>query len=75
MRYIQGWIKTFESYYQDQTKHILNEMVRKLTEEPRMRFIYAEMSFFERWWRDIDDVTRSRVQRQTTGGGNPENSC
>ncbi|VDO74291.1 unnamed protein product [Heligmosomoides polygyrus] len=45
-----GWIKTFEEYYQSQTKHILDGMANHLGDEKKeMRFIYAEISFFELW--------------------------
>uniref|UniRef100_A0A914XKE6 mannosyl-oligosaccharide 1,3-1,6-alpha-mannosidase n=1 Tax=Plectus sambesii TaxID=2011161 RepID=A0A914XKE6_9BILA len=63
-----GWIKTFEKYYQDQTRHILDGMVKKLGNEPKMKFIYAEMSFFERWWRDTDQSSRDTVKRILTNG-------
>lgn len=58
-----GWLKTFEQYYEDQTRHILNLMVKKLEAYPNMRFIYAEMSFFSLWWSKIDDAMRLRVKR------------
>ena len=60
--YISGWIKTFDQYYQDQTSQILNGMAKHLGEKPDMRFIYAEMSFFERWWREQTEETRKKVK-------------
>ena len=58
-----GWVKTFEEYYRSQTKQILNLMVDKLEQYPRGRFIYAEMSFFQMWWDDIDTDKRARVKK------------
>jgi len=58
-----GWIKTFERYFEEQTRNILNLMVEKLEQYPQMRFIYAEMSFFSLWWTQIDLSMRQRVKR------------
>lgn len=58
-----GWIKTFEAYYQDQTRHILNNMVDKLEAYPSMRFVYAEMSFFSLWWGQLEYAMRNRVKK------------
>ncbi|ESO07427.1 hypothetical protein HELRODRAFT_110840, partial [Helobdella robusta] len=58
-----GWIKTFDQYYQDQTSHILNLMVEKLVEYPKMRFVYAEMSFFTTWWQYASQNMRDTVKK------------
>jgi alpha-mannosidase II len=58
-----GWLKTFERYYLDQTRHILDNMVDKLEQYPKMRFIYAEISFFSIWWGDISNAKKERVKK------------
>ncbi|ETN81264.1 glycosyl hydrolase family 38 protein [Necator americanus] len=64
-----GWIKTFEEYYQSQTRNILNLMVKNLNENmEEMRFIYAEISFFELWWRDQTEDVRKKVKQLLANG-------
>ncbi|VDM84417.1 unnamed protein product [Strongylus vulgaris] len=65
-----GWIKTFEQYYLSQTKKILDEMYHSLTQEEfsDMRFIYAEMSFFELWWKDQTEEIREKVRQLLRSG-------
>ena len=71
-----GWIKTFENYYKTQTKQILDNMVVKLTQYPKMKFIWAEISFLAMWWneqnRETQDMVRTLLkngQLEIVGGG------
>lgn len=63
-----GWLKTFEDYYASQTKHILNNMVEKLYEDSRRKFIWAEISFFSMWWEGASDEHKNRVKRFVQSG-------
>lgn len=63
-----GWLKTFDGYYEDQTKHILNNMVTKLSEDSSRKMIWAEISYFATWWSELDQQTRSTVKRLVGAG-------
>uniref|UniRef100_A0A8I3MM21 Mannosidase alpha class 2A member 2 n=1 Tax=Canis lupus familiaris TaxID=9615 RepID=A0A8I3MM21_CANLF len=63
-----GWIKTFDKYYTEQTQHILNSMVSKLQEDPRRRFLWAEVSFFAKWWENINAQKKAAVRRLVGNG-------
>ena len=63
-----GWIKTFEQYYQTQTKQILDNMVLKLNEHPDMKFIWAEISFLALWWAEQDHPTQENVRNLVKRG-------
>ena len=38
-------------------------MARHLDQKENMHFIYAEMSFFEMWWREQDEQTKEKVKK------------
>ncbi|XP_063106129.1 alpha-mannosidase 2x isoform X5 [Cavia porcellus] len=63
-----GWIKTFDKYYTEQTQHILNSMVIKLQEDSRWRFLWAEVSFFAKWWDNISAQKKAAVRRLVGNG-------
>ncbi|XP_021376985.1 alpha-mannosidase 2x-like [Mizuhopecten yessoensis] len=63
-----GWVKTFDDYYQGQVRQLLDNMINKLEEDPRRKFIETEISFFSTWWRDISQDTRKRVKRLVDKG-------
>lgn len=45
-----GWINTFDEYYERQTKHIFSNMLRHLDEHENMKFIWAEIVYFSKWY-------------------------
>ncbi|KAM4635196.1 alpha-mannosidase 2 isoform 1-T2 [Polymixia lowei] len=63
-----GWLKTFTDYYRDQTQHILNNMVVKLSEDKRRKMIWSEISYFAKWWENLDDQKRDAVKRLLQNG-------
>ncbi|XP_061891652.1 alpha-mannosidase 2x isoform X3 [Entelurus aequoreus] len=63
-----GWIKTFDKYFTDQTQQILNNMVVKLAEDPRRKFIWSEISFFAKWWESADAQKQEAARKLILGG-------
>ncbi|XP_062403410.1 alpha-mannosidase 2x [Sardina pilchardus] len=63
-----GWIKTFDKYYSDQTQHIFNNMLVKLAEDPRRKFIWSEISFFAKWWESVDTHKQAAMRKLIQDG-------
>ena len=57
-----GWIKTVDAYFKGQTRHILNNMLAFLSQNPEMRFIWAETSYFALWWETLAPEEKEQVR-------------
>ncbi|KAK6798720.1 hypothetical protein RDI58_006423 [Solanum bulbocastanum] len=71
-----GWKLTVEEYYDRQSKHILDTLVETLPKDSRRKFIWEEMSYLERWWRDATNEKKETFtnlvrngQLEIVGGG------
>ncbi|KAI6219303.1 Alpha-mannosidase [Aphelenchoides fujianensis] len=62
-----GWKDTFEGYAAT-VKRILDAALAELEENADLRFIFAEIAFFERWWAGLAASERERVRRLLHGG-------
>ncbi|CAL0321770.1 unnamed protein product [Lupinus luteus] len=63
-----GWKLTVEEYYDRQSRHILDTIVQTLQKDPRRKFIWEEMSYLERWWRDAPDEMKESLIRLVKNG-------
>lgn len=57
-----GWLKTFDEYYDQLTKSILTNMLHQLMENPDMTFIWAEISYFSKWYDDLSTDDKEDVK-------------
>lgn len=57
-----GWIKTFDEYYQQQTKSILTNALAQLKQHPDMTFIWAEISYFSKWFEELTTEQQGDVK-------------
>ncbi|CAL5376754.1 unnamed protein product [Camellia sinensis] len=71
-----GWKLTVEEYYDRQSRHILDTIVEALLKDPRCKFIWEEMSYLERWWKDASETKKEsfinlvkNAQLEIVGGG------
>lgn len=58
-----GWLKTFDDYFREKTQYIFNNMVIKLKEDSRRKFIWSEISYLSKWWDTIDIQKKDAVKR------------
>jgi lysosomal alpha-mannosidase len=71
-----GWLKTPDEYYyganssiQDAgVQYIIDTVIMALQANPARKFIYVEMAFFFRWWREQSPATQAIVKGLVTSG-------
>ncbi|XP_078438992.1 golgi alpha-mannosidase II [Wolffia australiana] len=63
-----GWKRTVEEYYESQSRHILDTIVESLSKDERRKFIWEEISYLERWWRDASSRKRESFTRLVKNG-------
>ena len=52
-------------------QYILDNVIEELQKDESRHFIYVEIAFFSRWWRQQHDVTRHRVKALVNAGQFP----
>ncbi|XP_042638436.1 alpha-mannosidase 2 [Orycteropus afer afer] len=63
-----GWLKTFDDYFRDKTQYIFNNMVIKLKEDSRRKFMWSEISYLSKWWDIIDTQKKDAVKSLLENG-------
>lgn len=71
-----GWLKTVDQYYVGSNnsiqgacvQNVLDSLVPALLADKNRKFVYVEMAFFERWWRDQSDTVKKLVKDLVKSG-------
>jgi alpha-mannosidase len=69
-------LKTYEEYFNQQTKHIIDSAVAKLPQLTNMTFMWTEISFLHLWWEQASEYSKNTFKQLvhdnrieiTTGG-------
>ncbi|XP_052778477.1 lysosomal alpha-mannosidase-like [Mya arenaria] len=71
-----GWLKTVDQYYYGArndiqnagVQYVLDSVIPELVNDPSKRFIYVEIAFFARWWREQEDNMKTVVKGLVNSG-------
>eukprot|EP00268_Persea_americana_P056668 TRINITY_DN6711_c0_g2_i1.p1 TRINITY_DN6711_c0_g2~~TRINITY_DN6711_c0_g2_i1.p1 ORF type:complete len:1015 (-),score=152.71 TRINITY_DN6711_c0_g2_i1:139-3183(-) len=71
-----GWLKTVDQYYVGANnsiqvacvQNVLDSVVSALLADKNRKFIYVEIAFFQRWWRQQSDAVKSIVKELVSSG-------
>ena len=57
-----GWVRTFESIYENTGRKILDTLTEALYKNENYRFNWADLIFLERWWQDINTEKKNKFK-------------
>ena len=57
-----GWLSTYEQYFESKTNHILNNMVKLLSENRNRTFIWSEISYLALWWKSASAEQKTKLK-------------
>lgn len=71
-----GWLKTVDQYYyggrmeiqRAGVQYILDSVIDQLQADPAKRFIYVEIAFFYRWWKQQTEAVKKVVSQLVNEG-------
>ncbi|WCJ40236.1 Alpha-mannosidase [Euphorbia peplus] len=71
-----GWLKTVDQYYVGSNnsiqgacvQNVLDSLVPALLADKNRKFIYVEMAFFQRWWRNQREAVKNIVKQFVSSG-------
>uniref|UniRef100_A0A5B7A988 Alpha-mannosidase n=1 Tax=Davidia involucrata TaxID=16924 RepID=A0A5B7A988_DAVIN len=71
-----GWLKTVDQYYVGANnsirgacvQNVLDSVISALLDDKNRKFIYVEMAFFQRWWRQQSEALQTKVKDLVNSG-------
>ncbi len=63
-----GYLKTVDENYEQDIKHIITNVVQSLSKSPKRTFTQVEIYYFNRWWTEQHNDTKTLVQKLVNSG-------
>ena len=71
-----GWLKTVDQYYVGANnsirgacvQNVIDSVISSLLEDKNRKFIYVEIAFFQRWWRQQSPAMKIKVKELVSSG-------
>ncbi|CDY46339.1 BnaC01g30310D [Brassica napus] len=71
-----GWLKTVDQYYVGANnsiwgacvENVIESVIASLLDDQNIKFIYVEMAFFQRWWRQQSNAKKVKVKKLVDSG-------
>ncbi|KAF2559726.1 hypothetical protein F2Q68_00014272 [Brassica cretica] len=71
-----GWLKTVDQYYVGANnsiwgacvENVIESVIASLLDDQNRKFIYVEMAFFQRWWRQQSNAKKVKVKKLVDSG-------
>lgn len=71
-----GWLKTVDQYYVGANnsirgacvQNVIDSVISSLLEDKNRKFIYVEIAFFQRWWRQQSPALKIKVKELVSSG-------
>jgi len=57
-----GWIVTLEQYYSSEVQYIYDTVIQNLKNDATRKFIFVEVGYLQRWWRDASEQSRNDLK-------------
>jgi bifunctional pyridoxal-dependent enzyme with beta-cystathionase and maltose regulon repressor activities len=54
-----GWLQTFEGYFEQRTKHILDSAIKRLPYLKDMTFMWTEISYLAMWFEQASEESKN----------------
>ncbi|XP_022200553.2 alpha-mannosidase 2 [Nilaparvata lugens] len=79
-----AWLRTFDEYYFEKSRKILDNLTRELLKYKDMTFVWSEICFLSRWWKSasrqlredfLDLVRTNRIEICPGGWVMPDEAC
>ena len=63
-----GYHKTFEGYFTDDVKSILDSLLEALQGDPGKRFVWEEVSYLSLWWQQASQEQKDAIRKLNAAG-------